>query len=392
MTREELDKKIEEARKRSEVLSQAEIDELLKAIAAGAEDLSSIRKSRKIKICDFKRPDKFSKQELRDISNVSEIYAKEIKSFLACEYDINAKVQIASVDQLTFEEQVRSLPTPIPFCTFKWGEGAGMLSLDPALFYEGFFNHPIKKNRIPNGFEQKVFFNYIYKPFEKILYETYSTKAGAPLPEIIAAKCESNPVFATGVCQPGEMGVLIMFEVKIGKTEAFMNLYLNAEFLEALRKTNFFSTYGVANYVPLSRPKPNTIVEVGCFHLEEWEVLKEKYVYELNNLAGNPLQVYKDGKYVGAGEAVVIDDNNGVRITTNPDKLEERNETDFYNTKVIFGGRITPEDYKFEEGCILELWEYNCNPIKIEKAGKTIGLGEIVVVGENFGIKVTQVL
>ena len=26
----------------------------------------------------------------------------------------------------------------------------------------------------------------------------------------------------------------------------------------------------------------------------------------------------------------------------------------------------------------------------IEKAGKTIGLGEIVVVGENFGIKVTQ--
>ena len=120
-------------------------------------------------------------------------------------------------------------------------------------------------------------------------------------------------------------------------------------------------------------------------------MLKEKYVYELNNLAVNPLPVYKDDKYVGAGDAVVIDDNSGVRITTNPDKLEERNETDFYNTKVIFGGRITPDDYKFEEGCILELWEYNCKPIKIEKAGKTIGLGEIVVVGENFGVKVTQV-
>ena len=34
MTREELDKKIEEARNHSEVLSQAEIDELLKAIAS----------------------------------------------------------------------------------------------------------------------------------------------------------------------------------------------------------------------------------------------------------------------------------------------------------------------------------------------------------------------
>ena len=392
MTREELDKKIEEARKRSEVLSQAEIDELLKAIAEGNEELSTIRKSRKIKIYDFKRPDKFSREELRNISNVSEIYAKEVKSFLAYEYDINAKVQVASIDQLTFEEQVRSLPTPLPFCTFRWGEGAGMLSLDPALFYEGFFNNPIKKNRIPNGFEQKIFFNYIYKPFEKLLYETFSTKAGKSLPEITAAKYESNPIFAMGVCQPAEMGVFITFEVEIGKAEGFINLFFNAAFFEALRKTNFFSTCGIANCVPLARPEPNTIVEVGRFRLEEGEGLKEKYVYELNNLAGDPLHVYKDGKYVGDGEAVVIDDNNGVRIVTSPDQLEERTEEDFYNTKVIFGGRITTDDYKFEEGCIVELGEYNSEPIKIEKAGKTIGLGEIVVVGESFGVKVTQVL
>ena len=176
MTREELDKKIEEPRKRSEVLSQAEIDELLKAIASGAEDLSSIKKSRKIKICDFKHPDKFSKQELRDISNVSKIYANEIKSFLACEYDINAMVQIAAVDQLTFEEQVRSLPTPIPFCTFKWGEGVGMLSLDPALFYEGFFNHPIKKNRNPNGFEQKVFSTTYINPLKRFFMKSTQQK------------------------------------------------------------------------------------------------------------------------------------------------------------------------------------------------------------------------
>ena len=33
-------------------------------------------------------------------------------------------------------------------------------------------------------------------------------------------------------------------------------------------------------------------MEVGCFHLEEGEVLKEKYVYELNNLAGDPAFKY----------------------------------------------------------------------------------------------------
>ena len=54
MKREELDKKIEEAKKHSEVLSQDQIDELLKAIEAGEDDFTPIRKTRKIKIYDFK--------------------------------------------------------------------------------------------------------------------------------------------------------------------------------------------------------------------------------------------------------------------------------------------------------------------------------------------------
>ena len=65
MTKEELDKKIEEAKKHSEVLSQDQIDELLQAIEAGEDDFTPIRRTRKIKIYDFKRPDVFSKCELR---------------------------------------------------------------------------------------------------------------------------------------------------------------------------------------------------------------------------------------------------------------------------------------------------------------------------------------
>ena len=42
MKREELDKKIEEAKKHSEVLSQDQIDELLKAIEEGEDDFRQI--------------------------------------------------------------------------------------------------------------------------------------------------------------------------------------------------------------------------------------------------------------------------------------------------------------------------------------------------------------
>jgi len=397
MTKEELDKKIKEAKKHSEVLSQDQIDELLKAIEAGEDDFRPVNDYRKIKIFDFKRPDKISKYELRTISCAAETFSREARRFLTSEYDINAKIHVVSVDQVTFEEHLRALCTPQPFCTFKWNEGTGMMCVNPCLFFNGFLGGSIKNNSYPNsrdlnGLEQKIFTEYIYKPFAKILHTTFSSEAGVTLPEITDEKYDCNPQFACNVSQPSGMGVLITFEVKIGKTEDFMNLFLNADFVESLRKTRLFKTEGVPNFVPLPNPEPNTIVEAGRFRLEDGETLKEKYVYELNHLVGTALHIYKDGNYVGDGEAVAIDENSGVRIVTNQDKLEERNEEDFYNTKVVFGGRIMPDDYKFDEGCILELNEYIGDPIKIEKDGKTIGRGELVVVDESFAIKVTQVL
>ena len=49
----------------NEVLSQDEIDQLLTAISSGEteqEDFRPVNDTRKIKIYDFKRPDKFSKR------------------------------------------------------------------------------------------------------------------------------------------------------------------------------------------------------------------------------------------------------------------------------------------------------------------------------------------
>ena len=146
MKREELDKKIEEAKKHSEVLSQDQIDKLLKAIEAGEDDFIPIRKTRKIKIYDFKRPDVFSKCELRNISCAAEIFAREVRKFLTNEYDINAKIHVVSVDQVTFEEHLRALCTPQPFCNFKWNEGTGMLCVNPCLFFNGFLGGSIKNN------------------------------------------------------------------------------------------------------------------------------------------------------------------------------------------------------------------------------------------------------
>ena len=63
----------------NEVLSQDEIDQLLSAISSGdaeTNDFKPVNNARKIKIYDFKRPDKFSKEQLRTVQSMHESFAR----------------------------------------------------------------------------------------------------------------------------------------------------------------------------------------------------------------------------------------------------------------------------------------------------------------------------
>ncbi len=53
-----------------DVLSQSEIDKLLSALSDGsvsAEEVKAEEEERKVKVYDFKRPDKFSKDQIRTL-------------------------------------------------------------------------------------------------------------------------------------------------------------------------------------------------------------------------------------------------------------------------------------------------------------------------------------
>ena len=63
----------------ADVLSQNEIDELLSAISTGvvsAENIKQEQKQKKIKLYDFKRPDKFSKDQIRTLYMLHENFAR----------------------------------------------------------------------------------------------------------------------------------------------------------------------------------------------------------------------------------------------------------------------------------------------------------------------------
>ena len=124
----------------TEVLSQDEIDQLLTAINAGdtePEDFKPAADSRKIKIYDFKRPDKFSKEQIRTISMMHETFARLSTTSLSAQLRSVVHVHVASVDQLTYEEFIRSIPTPTTLAIINMDplKGNAILEVDPAITF-----------------------------------------------------------------------------------------------------------------------------------------------------------------------------------------------------------------------------------------------------------------
>jgi len=98
-----------------EVLSQAEIDALLQAISSGEvqmEDLKEQAEEGKVKRYDFRRPNKFSKEQLRTLYMIHENFGRMVANFLSAYLRANIQVKIISVEQMTYEDFVLSLPTP----------------------------------------------------------------------------------------------------------------------------------------------------------------------------------------------------------------------------------------------------------------------------------------
>lgn len=102
----------------SKTLSQWEIDALLNSIggedggAAAANPIISALADRTIKLYDFRRPDKFSKEHIRAIQNIHETFARVTASSLSSYLRSTTTVQLSSIEQVVYDEYVHQLSNP----------------------------------------------------------------------------------------------------------------------------------------------------------------------------------------------------------------------------------------------------------------------------------------
>src|SRR5919199_2059982 len=102
----------------SKTLSQWEIDALLNTISSedGAFNVpaaaAATQPDRAVKLYDFRRPDRFSKEHLRAIQNIHETFARVTASSLSSYLRSTTTVSLSSIEQVVYDEYVHQLDNP----------------------------------------------------------------------------------------------------------------------------------------------------------------------------------------------------------------------------------------------------------------------------------------
>lgn len=101
----------------SDVLSQAEIEALLGSLADGNEEVAAVKSSAKqaargtiaYEVYDFRRPDKFSKDQLRTLQMLHETFARLAGTGLSATLRSQTNIDLISLEQIPYEEYLRSI-------------------------------------------------------------------------------------------------------------------------------------------------------------------------------------------------------------------------------------------------------------------------------------------
>lgn len=214
----------------SDVLSQSEIDELLQALSTGEVDAQEIKEEInevKIKDYDFRRPDKFPKDQIRTLHIIHENYARLLKNFLSGYLRTLVDVEVLSVEQLSNHEFTNSIsnPTMLGIVDFAPLDGQIILDIGPGIAFS-FVDRLLGGSG--EGFEEKRGFTEIELSILKKILREMVRLFREPWENVIelrpkVEKIETNSQFAQ-IVSPNETIALVTLSINIGNVEGMINI------------------------------------------------------------------------------------------------------------------------------------------------------------------------
>jgi len=224
----------------SEVLSQTEIDALLSAISTGEMDAEELKKEesvKKVKSYDFKRALRFSKDQIRTLTRLHENFARLLTTYFSAQLRTYVQISVASVDQIPYEEFIRSIPKMTILNVYEVPplDGRILMEINPHIAYammdRVLGGRGVSKSKVENltEIETKIMSNLFEKGFENL------QEAWANLIDIepVLTEFEVNPQFIQMV-SPNETVIVISLNSQIGDTSGMINICIPHVVLEPI--------------------------------------------------------------------------------------------------------------------------------------------------------------
>lgn len=213
----------------AEILSQDEIDALIHSMLtpdpgpgqqpaqSGLQELPGMKR---VRTYDFKRPDKFSKEQLRTLQNIHENLTRYLATYFAARFRTMVQMVVGSVDQMTYSDFIRSASNPSVLCPFTMEPlpGTCVMDVNPIVAFpmlDRLFGGPgaaMQQNRALTEIETSV--------MQGVIAGTIATFAEAWSNVVDlsprAGSIETNPLFVQ-VAAPNEIVVSIAIDVRIGE-------------------------------------------------------------------------------------------------------------------------------------------------------------------------------
>lgn len=235
----------------ADVLSQNEIDALLKQLNSGELDVDEVNDEPTVKIkdYDFARPAKFSKEHLRTLEIIFEHFGRLVSSNLPAYLRKNVQIDVMSSEAVTYSEFSNALSDPVllGIVNFEPLNGNILIELASNLGFTiidrmlGGMGDPLEKQRNFSEIELTVL-ERIFVVLVDLLREPWDNVIEIQ-PRL--ERIETNPQFAQ-IISPSEMIAIVTINVAIGTVEGLMNICLPfmtlEDVMDKLNTKYWFST------------------------------------------------------------------------------------------------------------------------------------------------------
>ncbi len=281
---------------------------------------------------DFKRPERVSKEQIRALSSVHEVFARNFGAVLSGFLRTIVDVRVVGVEQLTYSEFIHSLPNPTCFATLVAPplEGQMCLEISPLIVYpviDRLLGGTNAGTYVPLRPLTSIEWRLISKVIDRALDLLSDVWKNLIEARFQVQDTESNPELVH-IVAPTEVVLFITFEIKLSHVAGTMGLCIPYNTIETIlsRLTTQAWFYKPKSATPAQQKKlyRNLVrgtIELTAFlgetkiKLSEFNSLQPGDILPLDKLATREFLVRAAGNNKFAGTLGSLRGNKAIRVT-----------------------------------------------------------------------------